>query len=167
MSPAITAEGLRALFVYDPETGVFAVRTRTSPQRTVGMPVGSATSHGYVQIGIGSRASLRMYRAHRLAWLYMTGSWPQREIDHINGDRADNRWANLREVSTSVNAQNARRPRTRNKSGLLGVFPKREKFAAQICIEGKKVSLGSYATAQEAHAAYIAAKRRLHPGCTI
>lgn len=86
------------------------------------------------------------------------------EAGDINGVRSDNRWANLRMVSRSVNNQNQRRARKDNKSGLLGVRPNRARWAASIFVYGKKHHLGTYDTAEEAHAVYIKAKRGLHVG---
>jgi hypothetical protein len=105
------------------------------------------------------------YRAHRLAWLYVHDVWPDDQIDHINGCRDDNRIANLREVTNAQNMQNLHRPHSRNTSGYLGVHFVRERnrWGAQIRDNGRKRNLGHFATAEEASAAYLAAKRELHP----
>ena len=110
----------------------------------------------------------REYSAHRLAWLYVHGAWPTGQIDHINGDRGDNRISNLRDVTPALNTQNQRRAARSNKSsGLLGVTANRGRWLAQISIGGKSRNLGRYATPEEAHAVYVAAKRVLHAGCTL
>jgi hypothetical protein len=83
-------------------------------------------------------------------------------LDHINGVRDDNRIANLRCVSASDNLNNQRTPHTNNKSGYLGVSPFRGKWRAVIQIEGKQVHLGVFDTPEEAHHAYIEAKRTHH-----
>ena len=91
------------------------------------------------------------------------------EIDHINGNRTDNRIANLRAVTRGGNMQNQRRAHASNTSGLLGVYykPKNKKWAAQIQANKKRMNLGLFKTAEEAHTAYLKAKRELHDTCTI
>jgi ribosome biogenesis SPOUT family RNA methylase Rps3 len=96
--------------------------------------------------------------------------WPKHTIDHINGVRTDNRIGNLRDVTQQKNSENMRRPQKRTISGFLGVHVQRRKtvrYLAQIVTDGKLRHLGSYDTAEDAHAAYLEAKRRLHEGCTI
>jgi hypothetical protein len=103
----------------------------------------------------------------RLAWFYTTGAWPKDQIDHIDGNKSNNRFANLREATPSQNTQNQRRAMRTNKLGILGVILARGKFRAQIWFDGKNKFLGYFATAEAAHAAYLAAKRKFHPTCTI
>lgn len=109
--------------------------------------------------------------AHRLAWVHVHGSWPAGDIDHINGDKLDNRIANLRDVTRSVNKENMRSARGDNKVGLLGVHVRRQNttrpYVASIRVSGKLIHLGAHNTPEAAHAAYLEAKRRLHSGCTI
>lgn len=109
------------------------------------------------------------YPTHRLVWLYHHGVMPSGHIDHINGDPDDNRIENLRDVSVMVNRQNIKRAYKSKRRGLLGAhFNKASgKWAAAICVNYKQIHLGFFATAEDAHAAYLAAKRRLHEGCTI
>lgn len=113
------------------------------------------------------------YKAHRVAWALHYGEWPKGAIDHINGDGADNRIANLRDVDTRTNQQNQRRAKSNNSTGWLGVYfaPKgyrRKRFRAGIARgDGTYWTIGYFATAEEAHAAYVEAKRKLHAGCTI
>jgi hypothetical protein len=97
----------------------------------------------------------------------MTGRWPQFEIDHRNGIHDDNRWENLRDGTKSYNLQNQRKAHRNNKIGLLGVGKKRDGFQARIHLNGKTRYLGSFPTPELAYAAYLEAKRELHPGCTI
>lgn len=110
-----------------------------------------------------------MYLEHRLAWLYVTGTWPSDQIDHVNGIRDDNRIFNLREATGPENNGNQRQARSDNKTGLLGVYwdKQHKKFSAKIMFSGKHKYLGYFPTAEEAHAAYIKAKRELHSHCTI
>jgi hypothetical protein len=106
-----------------------------------------------------------MFRAHILAWRHMKGEWPTSMIDHENTNRSDNRFFNLRLADYSLNSLNRREAYASNSTGLLGVsFDKRgysKPFRAGIEINGKKISLGMYATAEEAHAAYMRAKEPL------
>lgn len=163
----LTAERLRELLHYDPETGVFTWRVRRG-MAVAGSVAGNLNRNGYVNIFVDGR----QYKAHRLAWLFVYGEFPSADIDHINGVRNDNRIFNLRDVTTSVNMMNQRRARSDNKLGLLGVHVRTPEkphykiskpYRAIIYVSGKSVSVGDFATAEEAHAAYLEAKRRLHP----
>lgn len=160
----MTQSELKALLHYDPETGVFAWLPR--PRIRGGKVAGNVSPDGYWRIGLGGRPS-KLFLAHRLAWLYMTGEWPRLDIDHINGDKTDNRWSNLRDVTRSVNLQNQRRARSDSTSGLLGAHKNGRGWSARIYVDGVKRHLGTFATAAEAHAHYLEAKRRVHEGCTI
>lgn len=162
----LTAASVRQLVSYDPETGIFTSLVGGGRFHR-GRQTGSANKCGYVRVYVAGR----YYKAHRLAWFYMTGEWPA-AIDHINGDGCDNRWANLRNVSVAVNNENLRGARADSIIGLLGVSRSRSgKFTATIgtTLDGTHVqlSLGTYETAEKAHAVYLDAKRRLHAGCTI
>lgn len=159
----LTAERARMLFAYDQETGAITglVTMGRRPWNAVAGTLDKAT--GYVRIF----ADRKVYGAHRLAWLLKTGEWPAGHIDHINGDRADNRWSNLRDVSVSTNIQNQRAPKSNNTTGFLGVSQIKSRYRATIIVKGKQTYLGSFGTPEEAHAVYLAAKRRLHVGCTI
>ena len=99
--------------------------------------------------------------------MYVNGSWPIGEIDHVNGDRGDNRIANLRDVDHKTNSQNERRARAINTSGFLGVSKQGNKWQASIRHGGKQLYLGLFAAKEEAHSAYLAAKRLLHAGNTL
>lgn len=160
----MTAEELRKLLDYKKETGrFFWIQTPRSHRRRAGEIAGSVHHRGYRVIFLLGRS----YAEHRLVWLWMTGKWPKNSIDHINGTRDDNRWKNLRDVPIAVNSQNQRVAQARNKTGFLGVKKKRGKFDAQIAVSGKCKYLGTFSTPEKAHAAYVKAKRELHPGCTI
>lgn len=97
----------------------------------------------------------------------MTGAPPPAEIDHINGATGDNRWANLRSATSSLNSQNCRHARSDNRTGLLGAMPNKKGFMARITIGGAKHYLGTFPSAQQAHETYLKAKRQLHPGNTL
>lgn len=156
---------VKDLFMYDPLVGDFVRRVRRGGNGPVGSVAGSKHPHGYTQIKISGR----LYLAHRLAWLYVTGAWPGNNIDHINGQKSDNRLINLRDVPQSLNMQNQRTARSRSSSGLLGASwdSRRSNWASSIEVDGKTKRLGRYATSSEAHEAYLIAKRLLHQGCTI
>lgn len=168
----LTAQRLREVLHYDPHTGSFSWsqtrmsgRTRSMVCATAGETAGWIGKQGYLLISI----ACVMYRAHRLAWLYMTGEWPTGLIDHHNGERTDNRFHNLRDATDGINAQNIRRATARSKSGFLGVSKVGNRFTARIGIPGAErvKNIGTFASAEEAHSAYVKAKRKLHPGCMI
>jgi len=162
----LTRERLTELLAYDPETGEFRRVGAARPQSAhyMNKPVGyikPGPKHdggGYRIVTVDGRP----YRAHRLAWLYMTGEWPAEDIDHINGERADNRWSNLRAASRWQNIHNMGM-RDRNTSGLKGASfdKKRNKWVAQIVVNGRHHHLGRFDTAQQAADAYAAAADRM------
>lgn len=158
MMKTITPERLKEIVLYDSETGIFVWKIKKSRSVIVGKEIGCLNEEGYVTIGVDGK----YYPAHRLAWLYMTGEWPKYSIDHINGERSDNRWGNLRDVPTSINNQNRR-----NVKGFSYDKYSVRHWRVRIRFGGKKLHIGTYETQEEAHAAYLEAKRRLHPGCTI
>lgn len=165
----LTAQQLRDLLHYNPETGAFTWKARSAAygtwnarakwnERSVGKVVGLLSPAGYVRIPLFCND----YRAHRLAWLYTHGVWPAKEIDHINGNRADNRIINLREATSAGNKQNAHKPR--GSTGLLGVSKRKNgTFEAKIGIGGRVLHIGTFSTADEAHSAYVERKRQIHP----
>jgi hypothetical protein len=159
-----TAEKLRQVFSYDCDTGVFVRKISGSNRAKVGSPSGSSNGCGYITLNIDGKNVL----AHRMAWLYVNGELPKHGIDHINGDRADNRLVNLRDVPQLVNAQNRRKASPNNRStGLLGAYRQLHGFTSHIRVKGKQMHLGSFKTAADAHHAYVAAKRVLHEGNTL
>jgi hypothetical protein len=164
----LTAERLREVVDYDPDTGVFIRKVRLAQRHQVGdradFVVTGGGLKGYRRVSLFSQR----YLAHRLAWLYVHGSWPKHEIDHINGNPGDNRIDNLRDVVTAVNSQNKRKARADNRSGFLGVTTHAPGiYRASLYLNGKRIHDGLYGTPEAAHAAYIEAKREFHPGCEI
>lgn len=163
----LTAARLRQLVAYDPISGLFEWRSLRFSAICPGSRAGRLNDRGYVVFKLDQRE----YRAHRLAWLYVTGSWPVNQIDHINGDRSDNRFSNLRDVDGHVNAQNKRVAASTNRTGLLGVIhrPRNTKrpFVARVQAGDQVLHIGSFVTAAEAHLAYVEVKRRVHEGCTL
>ena len=162
----LTTDRLKELFSYDPDTGDFIWLKRENPratQITIGSKAGHINPDGYVRIYIGRNS----HKAHRLAWMYMYGSAPK-IIDHINGDRADNRIVNLRLATKSLNNQNKGVSRSK-KIKFVGIFgTKKGDFMARIkvTLAGRPINLylGTYPTEDEAYKVYIAAKDMMHPG---
>jgi HNH endonuclease/AP2 domain len=158
-----SAEQLRQVLDYDSLTGAFTWRLRPNRRIKVGDVAGSRDSGGYIAI----RVLGRLNQAHRLAWLYTYGVWPDGHIDHIDGIRTNNSIANLRDVTHRINLQNQRQASSNNTHGFLGVSRNGNRWKAQIMVNGKNIHIGSHDSPELAHAAYIAAKRALHSGCTI
>ncbi|HEV2899896.1 MAG TPA: HNH endonuclease signature motif containing protein [Pseudaminobacter sp.] len=154
-SPALTAERARELLSYDPNTGALTWKVGR-PGVRVGALVGTRTSEGYTQIEI----EYRLYRAHRVIWLIMTGAWPKHQVDHRNGMRADNRWRNLRDATPLQNARN-RRPGASNTSGRIGVgyLKNQAKWSAYIGLDNRTIHLGSFDNVEDAIAARVEAER--------
>ena len=156
----LTQERLKELLHYDAERGVFTwlVNLRGRSAR-VGGVAGCRDGRGYGVIRIDGV----LHRAHRLVWLYVHGQWPTHEVDHINGVRDDNRLVNLREATSTQNHQNRALSDT-NTSGYLGVYwhKARQKWLARIAVNRKTHFLGRFDNPEEAAAAYVEAKRRLH-----
>lgn len=146
----LTVERLREVLEYIPESGVFIRRVANSNRVKVGQVAGSLSVWGYLEIRIDGR----LYKAHRLAWLYMMGRWPRAQIDHINLVKTDNRWDNLREATQAQNSSN-REVHPKTKSGLKGVYLNGLRWEAKI--SGKY--LGLFTTPEAAHAAYVEAAK--------
>lgn len=158
---SLTAEEVRRHLSYNPETGEFRWLIGGKGRPGVGEIAGcKSNALGYWLIGL----NYRRHWAHRLAWLMTHGRWPEHQIDHINGDRADNRISNLRAVTHAENQQNRHRSRP-NKHGLRGVDfdPKTGKFRSRVVFQKVKHNLGYFDTAQAAHVAYVEAVRRINP----
>jgi hypothetical protein len=145
----ITQARLKELLTYNPDTGDFRWIKRR-PGVRFGVAAGNA-----LPTGRRIRIDRREYKAHRLAWLYINGTWPRGEIDHRNGDPTDNRWLNLRDATHSQNLGNCKR-RVDNTAGAKGVArsaAKQERWRAHFRGE----YLGSFGTREEASAAYAKA----------
>lgn len=158
----ISQEKLKQWMHYDPTTGVCTRLRAFKGPCSVGDVLGKKSKgkeNDYLSVDLaGGR-----YKLHRLIWVYMTGSFPEFEVDHENGVRYDNRWKNLRPCGRVHNQQNYKLPVT-NKTGYLGVHynKKRNRYRAQIRYGGEQHRLGYFKTAAEAGAAYLAAKRKHH-----
>jgi len=146
----ITQEELKRIIHYNPETGVFTRLIAYARGMSVGSILGSPDKDGYLRIHIYGKT----YKSHRLAFLYMTGSIPKNEIDHIDRIKSNNKWSNLRSASRKENAANQNKFKT-NTSGYIGVrFDKKrhnspKPWKVTIEVNGKKIHLGYYTTAKE------------------
>lgn len=151
----VSLERVRELFRYDPETGHFYRLVATARATKVGEIAGRIKRGFCVNIRIDGR----MYKAHRLAWLYMTGAWPADEVDHKNNEPSDNCWENLRAATHQQNMGNIRASLKKEDSDLpRGVYRHRDgvRFQAQIQIDGRKKYLGLFDTPELAHQAWRA-----------
>ncbi len=159
-------DAIRSCISYNAETGEF-IRLVSAGGSMAGSVIKSKVSkNGYVYVAVLGIKIL----AHRVAWALAHGEWPPHDIDHIDGVRSNNRLSNLRPATRGENMQNERRARASNKScGLLGVSWSKaaNRWSAGIKVGGKKKHLGLFDCPNQAHEAYIEAKRELHPCSTI
>lgn len=156
--PRLTAERLRSLLHYDPETGLFTRRIGVRGA-SAGAVAGSANVLGYTQIMIDGTN----YLAHRLAWLHMTGRFPEQMMDHRNEIKSDNRWSNLREATKHQNQCNVSKP-ANNTSGFKGVYweERTHRWVAQIKVHQRNKKIGRFRDATAAAKAYDVAAIALH-----
>ena len=161
----LTQSELQRIWHYCPDSGRFTRLVSTSNNVKVGDIANCHDDDGYIRLKVSNKG----YGAHRLVWLYMTGHFPNNQIDHINGIRNDNRWCNLRDATNSINQQNKRAPMPGNTAGILGVTWENctGKWRAQIKINSKMFTLGRFDDKQAAAECYLKRKRESHPGCTI
>lgn len=158
----LTQQRLRELLDYDASTGVFTRKVRVA-NVAAGTVAGCRRGAGYLFISVDNK----LLRAHQLAWLYMTSEWPTRFIDHIDLNKSNNRWSNLRLATKSQNQANIGLTKG-NASGIKGVSRYRagEKYGkpwqAGIAKDGKGIHLGHYATKEEAAGAYARAATKLY-----
>lgn len=171
---SISYELAAMLMTYCPETGAllwnrrpaFMFKTERASKvwnaRFAGMEAGSIDSYGYREISVSPFA----YKAHRLAWLLGTKQWPINDIDHIDGNRLNNRLSNLRDVERATNCENRKRARSDSRTGLIGASLHKASglYYAVIRVRGRRISLGYYKTAEQASDAYLKAKIELHEG---
>lgn len=154
-----TQERLREMLHYDPDTGQWTWLRRTGGQCRAGGPAGSISHQGYLVITLDRKCN----EAHRLAFIYMTGQNPAGVIDHIDRNRSNCSWSNLRVVDRAANSQNRGMNRNKKSCQFLGVTRvKSGKWMAQIRANKITHYLGVYDTPEIAHAAYMEAKARLH-----
>lgn len=153
----VTVDRVREMLRYSPIVGVFEWR-KPGRRRRLGGLAGGVTSTGYIRIVLDGKP----YPAHRLAWLYMTGQWPEKDIDHIDGDRSNNAWNNLREATYTTNGWN--KPKARNnRTGVKGVGRRDEAKPWQARVQANGIVWSaSYATREEAEEAVRVKREELH-----
>jgi hypothetical protein len=166
---------LRECFDYNPNTGELTWKERPLShflgewrrwnKRYAGKPAGSLHKYGIRWDGRHRIVILdrKNFGAHRLVWKLITGSDPVDEVDHVNRRGDDNRWSNLREATRREQMQNTRGRRRKHHQLPIGAHPNGKKFVARINAGGNLIYLGQYDTAEKASAAYLAAKKELHP----
>ena len=163
ITPEDDAAIIRALSC-DPESGSITRRSISrsrNPASRSGRQAGHKDARGYIEVGVNGKR----YKAHRLVWFFANGSWPVGVIDHINGDRSDNRIVNLRDVSQQENVHNVGTIGRQTKTGIMGVVQMENgMFRPEIQVGESRISLGTFATIEEASASYLTAKRLLHKG---
>lgn len=152
----ITVDYLKKILSYNPDTGVFTWIKRTTRADLLGKQAGNVHSSGYVRIAIHNKKIF----AHRLAWLYMMGVWPTNHIDHIDGNRTNNIFKNLRDVTRSENLHNVYKAKKNNKTNLLGVSAHQGKWRMQIMFNGVKTRVSGFDTPEQAHKAYMDIKNK-------
>ncbi len=149
----ISQTELKLLMNYDPLTGHLIWRINRGTRARAGQIAGALDPQGYVVIGVNNRS----YLAHRLVYLHQTGQWPPLEIDHINQNKSDNRWLNLRLATPSQNKAN----RAKYKGKLpKGVARNGRGYNAYITAGKIRAHLGYFPTAEQAHAAYCEAAQQ-------
>jgi hypothetical protein len=148
MSQGLNSEILREYLEYNDTTGIFTYKI-TRSNKLAGSTAGSTDTNGYIMISINNCKFL----AHRLAWLYIYGQWPDSDLDHIDGNRTNNSINNLRKATRSQNNYN--KTSNRNKNNYRGVCKTSSgKFSASIKVIGRDVYIGNFMTAEEASLAY-------------
>ena len=153
-----TQDELKEVLDYNYETGVFQwVKKRRGV--VTGKNLGTDNGFGYLRITVLGRS----YYAHRLAWFYTSGEWAD-TVDHINGNRSDNRIVNLRNCSVSENNQNRTKTQKNSVSQTLGVgwHKKAKKWQAHVCIYKERKYLGLFENVNDAHKAYLNAKEEIY-----
>ena len=131
---------LKEILEYDPETGFLTWINNAGSRGRCGYVAGTINAAGYIDIRVNGKT----YKAHRLAWLYVHGEWPN-EIDHVNHVRDDNRILNIRNVTRAENGRNQSTMKT-NKSGHQGISKRRDcnRWESRIAVNGKDIYLGLF-----------------------
>ena len=154
-------QNIKEYLSYDPETGIFTWVKKPAKGITINSIAGCVDGKGYIQITYKGKH----YQAHRLVWRFIYGYMPEHNIDHVNEIKGDNRLCNLRLDINRENEQNNSKPQSNNSSGYRGIYwyKRDKKWISKIQLKGKTISIGRHDTPEEAHAAYLCAKRELHP----
>ena len=162
----ITQERLHELFDYKDGSLIRKSnrgRGKSGGRWKAGTSLGHRVGTGYFLASV----DYSTYKLHRLVWLWHKGSFPEKHLDHIDGNPSNNQIENLREATDAQNMQNQRKPRINNKLGVQGVYAVKQRFRAVLTTNGKTKHLGYFETAELAHQAYLDAKRKQHPFGTI
>jgi hypothetical protein len=154
----VTQRDIKEVFDYNPDTGVCTwkqYRLKAAP----GEPIDEryVYNDGYIVISFKGKAQM----LHRLIWVWVTGDWPKNQIDHLNGDKLDNRWENLRDVTQYQNLVNKGAYKKKS-SEPAGVTKKGDKWNARLTVQGAQMDLGRFDSAEKAHNAYLQAKVLFH-----
>lgn len=158
----LTIQRLHEVLDYNKETGVFIWKHRDTHKDKIGKIASIKKPNGYLAICIDGR----YYYAHRLAWMYVYGEFPN-VIDHIDAKKENNCIKNLRSVTQKINVQNVVKIRKHNSLGVLGVHKRGNRYRASLNVDKKRINLGTFNSKELAHQAYLEAKRKFHIGCTI
>ena len=158
----LTADNIRSLVSYDPETGRIS-RLKRRSNRGDPANAGGLTDTGYIKVNLCTERGNVLILAHRLAWIYHYGYWPPEFVDHINGDTVDNRITKLRLATITQNQYN-RGIAKHNQCGIKGVTwsKSRRLWIARMSHKGKSITIGGFPTRKEAHAAYVAKASSIH-----
>lgn len=163
--PRPTREQIEKHLRYEPRTGELFWLHPTSVRVKAGDPAGYVSPYGYVIVRL---LNYSLFRSH-IVWFIEKGAWPKLTVDHKSTDKLDDRIKNLRDVPQKWNNQNMRKAQRNNRSGLLGAYwcEKRGKWFSSIKVDSRTVGLGRFPTAEQAHRAYLRAKRKYHEGNTL
>lgn len=155
---------MRAELLYDKKTGLFRRILYDTIAFYKDKPIGAVGKEGYVKVNLFGK----VYLGHRLAWYYVHKRWPKNTIDHIDGNKSNNAISNLREATYSENLQNQKKSHAGSASGLLGAHAAYDgKWVARISLRRKSHYLGRFDTPEQAHEAYLFAKRKIHKFGTL
>jgi hypothetical protein len=148
---------LRTVLRYEPKTGHFYWLRQIGRSR-LDVPAGDTTRMGYRRVKYRGKS----YMIHVLAWLFMTGEWPSKSIDHKNCDRADNKWRNLRLATASQNVANSKK-KFCSQSGFTGVrkLGHRQRWSSTVYHERKHIYVGTFDSPEQAYAAHLRMARKL------
>ena len=158
----ITQQRLKDLFDYSDGQLIRKISRGAgkNPQRwKEGTALGHKIKNGYCLASV----DYKIYKLHRLIWLWHFGRFPKGHLDHIDCNPGNNKIENLREANTSQNMQNQQKPRKNNKCGFQGVCKNGTRFRAALWLDGKRIHIGYFDTPEQAHKAYVEAKRKYHP----
>jgi hypothetical protein len=154
-----TQQELKELFDYDAATGHLIWKVDRGTNKMKGRLAGFLIKKGFIKIKI----NYVFYCEHRLVWMWHFGEMPLLDIEHINANKSDNRIENLREITKSEIRHRSKKAPLNKTSGFLGVYKHKNKWRAKIKLNSKQIHLGTFDNPEEAHQAYLAKKRELHP----